>query len=191
LLNWIKVIFVFLVILASASVEARSYNSILKKWTRHDDLYQRDDFYASLVWKATLLNDAVLQAQIEKIAKIYDHDNVKIAEAQAEQNKKFAGQVGFYVNMYTYNFKSADLNDPRNEWLVQMEVNGEKYRSEKIEKLGKLTPMYQKLYPYSDIWSRQYLVYFEKPQNFDEATQVRLSLNGPEAKGILAWKMVH
>lgn len=170
-------------------MEARpSYNRILKKWTRHDDLYQRDDFYASLVWKATFLSDAVLQAQIEKIAKIYDHDAEKLAEAQAEQNKRFAGKVGFYVSVYTYDFKSADLNDPRNEWLVQMEVDSKKYRSEKIEKLGKLTPMYQKLYPYSDIWSRQYLVYFDKPENFDGATKIKLSLNGPEAKGVLEWK---
>lgn len=178
----------FILPLPTSLAGGPSYKKELKKWTRHDEVYQREDLYASIHWTATLQSADFLRTKVEEIIRIYDYDPAKAREVRQAELEKFGRYVSFYVSFYGYQYQFSDLSQKRNGWKLTLDVDGRQYEPVRFEKLDtRLRPLYQKLYPYSTVWANHYYVYFPKPDDFDRASRVALSVRGPLANSTLLW----
>lgn len=191
--KFLKIIFIFLLFsffmtpgLAIAKANKKDYKNALKEWTREEEKYQREDFYASLKWYATFLSPSFIHAQVNELARIYDYSQEERRRAYLKMQDQHGDYTSFFISFYAYNFKAADLDAKNPLWVLKMRVNGQDYDPVRIDEVRKITPLQQVLYPYVATWSRHYYVYF--PQIFDlEAKKVELQINGPNGESILRW----
>lgn len=179
---------VFFVATAHAypQTKKKAYRKAFKNVTRYDEIYQREDFYASLTWYATHLSDEFLAAQIEEVARIYDWSPSEKEKYADEQRAKFSNYTVFFVSFYAYDYKTSDLSKKDSVWSLKLETGGQRYEPVKFEAVSRPTPLDIQLYPYINPWSRHYLVYYPK---FSSAPKgdLMLRVSGPYAQGSLAW----
>lgn len=171
---------------SSPHASRHDYKKALKRWTRADELYQREDFYASLSWHATYLSAEFVSAQANEIGRIYDHTSYDERRIEREMFDRFAGQTVFFVSFYGYDYKSGDLADKEPQWILRLEVDGQRYAPVKIEPVKKPTPLDKQLFPFINTWSRHYYVYFTGFASV-KSEDVHLRINGPYSNGHLNW----
>lgn len=164
----------------------KTYRKILKKWTRNREEYQRDDFYSSLTWYATLQSPEMIEAKSDYMSQIYAFKQEKRDELFLAEQKKFSQYTAVYLSLYSYDFKYSDITRKDAYWKLYLDVGDVRYEPVKIEKIEKLTPLYQTLYPYSDIWSRYFYVYFPKVDYAHQ--QIKLIIAGPTSRSELIWE---
>lgn len=163
------------------------YKSTLKEWTREEEVYGRDDFYASMKWIATFQSAAYLKSKINKLTTIYGYSGQDLQELISKEQTPCLDNYCFYVSFYAYDRKNGDLASKDGDWKLSLDVNGRKIKPTKIEKVSKITAYHRALFPYSNIWSRHYLISFPKTTKQD-STPVTLSIRGPFGKSQLEWK---
>jgi len=165
--------------------KSKSYKKVLKKHTRDHEVYQREDFNASLDWHVTWQSPEFLQAKVDKIVSIYKYDDVKAHELYAEEKRKYGEHETFYVSFYSYEYKESDLFNSKDNWRLEMIADGQKFEPTRIERIGTVTPLTQALFPYSNRWSRHYILYF--PKNNQPVNKLKLSVRGPQGSSELTW----
>lgn len=164
----------------------KSYKKALKAWTHEDELYQREDFYASMKWTVTYLSPEFMAAQADMVSDIYDHSPTEKARYVRQQRDRFGGYEAFFVSFYGYDYKTADLAKKDSIWRLRLEENGREVAPSKFEEIRKPTPFDIQLYPYINTWSRHYFVYFPKAAGLRPG-ETKLKINGPYSRGELAW----
>lgn len=162
------------------------YNKSLKTWTRQDEVYQREDFHASLKWHATWLNQDFLAAWAREHAKIYDLDAADEEAFLLDLQNQYGGTDVFFVSFYSYSFRESDLAKRDAVWKLSLETDGQNAQPIKIEKLSKPTSYHKRIFNYIDTWSSCYFVSFAKKQTSED--DLHLKINGPTGKGQLTWK---
>ncbi len=179
-------VFFLAVMLITPCFAKTSYKKIFKQVSRHEEVYGRDDFYASLNWYATYQDAAFLSAKVDKIARIYDYDSDRKSALWQAERKNLDKYHRFFVCLYTYEYKYGDLTSHDTVWELVLDVDGEKIKPEKIELIPKVDPLTQSLFPYSNIWSRHFEVLFPK-KNHVAGVPLRLQINGPFGRSVLKW----
>jgi hypothetical protein len=169
-----------------AHVAKKEYRKALKTWSRSDELYQRQDFYASMKWDVTYFSPDFFAAQVDEVARIYDSSPAENAKYGNDQHAKFGGFTIFFVSFYGYDYKNSDLAKKNSVWTLRMEVGGERYDPVKFESVNKPTPLDRQLYPYINTWARHYFVYFPKISVLNPG-DLKLKINGPYSQGSLSW----
>lgn len=184
---------VFLLLIFSVSVaeaypqaKKKSYRKAFKSVTRHDEVYQREDFYASMTWHASHLSSDFLAAQVEEVARIYDWSPSEKEKYASTQQTKFSNYTVFFVSFYAYDYKTSDLSDNDSIWSLKLEVGGQRYEPVKFEAVSRPTPLDIQLYPYINSWSRHYFVFYPKFTS-DERGDLILKISGPHAQDSLSW----
>lgn len=185
LLSIVSFVCVLLIMPAQARVSKKSYKKALKKVTRKEAVYQRDDFHANIVWAATHQTPEYLQSKTDYIAKIYDLTPQEKQEILDKQNKAFAQQVSFFVSFYSYDRNTTNLSVKDNKWKLYLHTGAQKIEPSSIRVKEKLTPIEKVLFPYVDHWSKAYYVTFPI-----ESLQVpfTLEIRSPEGNSELRWK---
>lgn len=168
-----------------AASPKKIYKKALKKWSRQQEVYQREDFYVSIDWTATYQSPEFVEAKASRMNQIYDFRGEKARDVLLKEQEKFSKYTGFYVAFYTYQYRFSDLNSKGNGWKLYLEANGERYEPVKIEALKRLRPLYQTLYPYSNLWSRHYYIYFPKVNA--APSDIKLKVTGPLGYSTLSW----
>lgn len=161
--NWLKVLVLSgLVLLLSTSVEARSYRSVLKEWTRHKEWYNLNDMKVELLWHATHYSQAFRRAQAEEVAKRKYLDAVAGARYLADQEKRQEEGDEFFVGLYTRKpYKEFSLGKESFWETVLVNENGEEFKPVRID-FVEVTPLEKILFPYLGRWSSGYRVVFPK-----------------------------
>jgi len=184
---WGLLIILLAVLIFPTNLFAKSaYKKELQRWTRQEEVFQGPDFYASINWAATYQSPSFLKAKIEKMSKMFEYSPQKKIEVATEEQNKYGDYYSFFVSFYSYQYKYSDIFDKKSAWEIYLEVDGKRYKPVKHENLSRVTPLYQKLYPYSNIWSRHYYVYFPKTDSQD--SPLKLIVTGPQGKSELNWK---
>jgi hypothetical protein len=178
--------FLFLFFLSPLAHAKNPYKKAVKKWTREHEVYQREDFYTSLKWFATLQSDDFIAAKAQEMAQIYEYDGSQHQAYLKKELDQHQPYLSFFVSFYGYDYNNSDISNEKSDWKIQVEVNGERYEPVKIVKIDKLKPLHQRLYPYANLWSRHFFIYFPKPAGAD-SSQVRLLMNGPFGNDELIW----
>lgn len=171
----------------NAPAASPSYKKVLKKWTHSDTVYRARDFHAEILWSATWLNDAMLDAQAAKYAKVYDVSDSEEEEFLNGLVQKRDDSLFFFVSFYNYDRHFDDLADPRASWDIRLQAGGREFRPERMEKVNRPTPLERLFYPYLNSWSRGYYVWFPAAAGH-YSPPYTLSLRGPFAVSELVWK---
>ena len=162
------------------------YHKVFKDWTQKQEVYQREDFYASMTWAATLLSPEFLTAQNNEIARIYRQTDAEKTKSSDERIAKFANATVFFVSFYGYDYRTSNLAKKDSIWKLRLEVDGKRYDPVKFESMSKPTPIDGQLFPYINPWSYHYYVYFPNVA-LNGARQIKLTIDGPFSHGSLAW----
>ena len=171
---------------ATAKSPRKIYKKAIKTWTHSDELYQRDDFYASMIWHVTYLSLKFLSAQTGEISAIYEYSESERARYVREQQNRFGGYDVFFVSFYGYDYKTADLGNKDSIWQLRLEAGSRRVAPVKFEELKKPTPLDIQLYPYINTWSHHYFVYFPKTSGLGTG-ELKLKINGPYSNGEFVW----
>jgi len=164
----------------------KSYKRVLKSWTRQKEVYGRDDFYACMKWFVTYQSNEFVNSKIDKVTGMYKYSDQKAGQFLQAEKEKYDGYYGFYISFYAYDYRYSDLSAKDSVWELQLEVDGKQMSPAKIKKISSLTPFYRSLYPYSNVWSRHYIVYFPKKTKISNPP-LTLSINGPFGHSSLKW----
>jgi len=182
--------FIFTLFFVSISLSASAgpnYKKVLKKWTRSHHIYSPQNFNASLLWHATLLNTEMKQSQKNRTHQAYDVDGHSVHSADLMIPGLDASHTVFFVSFYSQERRFDDFLDSQKTWSLNLEWCGNFYQP-KIEKLAKNpSPLVRLLYPYLDVWSKTYLVSFDIPPS-SCTKELTLHLSGPVARSELTWK---
>ncbi|MBU0505622.1 MAG: hypothetical protein ABII18_06160 [bacterium] len=159
----------------------------MKEWTRQEEVYGRKDFYASMKWIVTFQSEDFLKSKINKLATIYGYSGKEMQALITKEQTPCLNNYCFYVSFYAYDRNNGDLANKDSDWQLLLDVDGKRLKPTKIEKIDRITDYHRSLFPYSNIWSRHYLISFPKnnEQNF---TPVTLSIRGPFGQSQLEWK---
>lgn len=166
---------------------APSYQSILKKWTRHDAVYVWTNLEARLIWNATYLSDEFRAARLKKMARLYEwsagEEGRHFSEDRAE-----AGQFDlFFLAVYAGSSQWPEVGKDEGKWRIVLEAQG---RGEAVEPVlferVPVTEVERALYPHLDKWSQGYLVRF--PKVIERGEPFRLRMTGIPARSELVWK---
>lgn len=165
-----------------------AYKSDLKHATRGDKVYVvKDQLKAAIIWKATLLDQRMLEAQAIEQSRVYQLRDLEQEKILGELKARQDDRVLLFVSFYSSDRKFADLTDEKAAWRLTLNAGGREFTPEKIEKNGRTTPLDRLFYPYLDNWSEGYYVWFS-----GEAARYqrpwKLSVHGPQAHSTLGWK---
>ncbi len=173
---------------ADAKSYRHSYKKSLKQATRSQELYQREDFHASLKWQATWLNAEFLQAWSNEHARIYHLSESERQAYLAELEQKFSGFDAFFVNFYSYDYRESDLTNLKSVWHLRLpaeDADGEGVQPVKVTKISKPDSYLKRIFPYIDVWSSHCYVFFPKGTQPDG--HMTLNVFGPTGKSHLSW----
>ncbi|MBF0104502.1 MAG: hypothetical protein HQM16_04150 [Deltaproteobacteria bacterium] len=182
----VLVLFLFFLFIFPASLSAKNiYKKQLRASSRTKEVYQRDDLFASVRWHVTYQTPEFVQAKAEKMAKFYKYEGQKKQDLIQAERAKFDAYTAFYISFYAYDYKYADISNQDNHWKLYLEADGERFEPVKFERIEKVTPLYEVLYPYSNVWSRHYYVFFPKLNT--DSLPVKLIVTGPTGSSELKW----
>lgn len=184
--------YIFLILLlvqnlAFAHSKKSDYKKAIQRWTRSDELYQREDFYASVNWEATLLNQDFLEKLSHEVARLYDYTDDEEQNYFQKQWQHHEDFTSFFLSFYVYENGGGDFTHRQPLWKIRLTVDGQRYEMTKATKVGKPSILDQQLFKYIRPWAEHYYIYFPKV-DMEKASDVRLTLHGPTAQGELIWK---
>lgn len=161
---------------------AASYKSTLRKWTRSDRVYKSEDLNATLLWTATLLSPEMVAAQKGEFARVYDTQDISSMPLRSDEDG-----ILFYISFYSEDSRHDDLSQKGNAWQLRLKAGDEDFAPIRVEKVDKPAPLDRLFYPYMEIWSRGYYVWFPREARH-QSKPWTLSVHGPFSHSKLIWK---
>lgn len=152
------------------------FENVLERYTDRTQRYE--GLYNTLDVTATLRNSAVLRAQLEAQARIYQWDRAKFL---AESNKALEdakNKTEVFLSFYTPERKNDDLNRSTSQWKTYLEIDGRRWEG-KTSKVKLNVMELQGWYPYHNRFATPYLVSFPVALSTIEGQPVRFVVTGP------------
>lgn len=177
----------FLIIPAGfAHTKKSNYRQAFKKWSRHQELYQREDFYASVSWNVVLLSDSFLESLADEVTRIYNYEDGEGEQYLNQQIEKYGNHPSFFVGFYAYDQTSSDLSVKNHVWKIRLVVDGKRFEPVRIDKVSSPTPLDKVVFPFIRPWADHYYLHFPEA-DLENAHEVFLTIHGPNAEGKLDW----
>ncbi len=143
---------------ASTGGEATSYDSAVARWTAQAELYQLEDIRAKFA--ATLQSDIFLRALVGEEARRWELGPTQSEALMQKERDEHKDHTVFIVGMYIDPPRDNKLG-PRSNWRITLMTQTEEIVPETVEELGIPTENQRALYPYLDVFWRQYRVSFK------------------------------
>jgi hypothetical protein len=123
------------------------YEKARDTWTRDTDEYE--NFVAVAFVRATLKTEELRRAYVEEYAQLFDMTPDQKAQMLAAELEEGDRQWVVMIALYVPEPQWNDLDPGRGKWAVRLENEAREYvLPEKVRKLPKRNPTYQRLYPY-------------------------------------------
>lgn len=170
-------------VLAALQVEAGpSYQRVYSKWTRSDRSYSLSTLDVELIWRAMMLTDEMIDAQV----KFLGDKNIRDEIGLLKRKEELSNCIAFAIDLYSVEGLKGFSMDPGSTWKIYLiGANGEETPPTSIKPIT-VTPTHKALYPDMTIWSRLYLVEFPK---IDLGKRPELTIRSVAAESTLKWKM--
>ncbi len=167
----------------SASLEAKSYKSVLKENTKRKTVYVWDNMEVRLIWNATYLSPEFQGKLEEKLAEM-GMEKTASATRWWLQHELDKSDV-FFVGLYEGSAKWPEIGKDDASLRFQLvDDTGKVTEARRIEAVP-VTQAERVLFPYLDKWSKAYLVKFPKAV---AGPRMKLKLLSPAATSEVKWK---
>lgn len=164
-----------------------SYNSILKKWTRHESVYVWDNLEARVIWNVTYLSEEYREASRKKLGRLYEWSTREHQLHVAEDQKDLGEYDVFFVGVYAGSSQYSEIGKDTGRWRIVLDTgNGLEVEPAQFSRVT-ITEVERALYPYLDRWSQAYLLKF--PKSVEAGKSFRLRMTGIPARSELIWKV--
>ena len=143
-------------------VHAKSYNSMVRRWTQHKQWYNAETLQVDMMWHATYFSPEFRRAFEEKHIQIKYLDPVAAARFIADQEKQQTEGDEFFIGLYTNKlYKEFSLGKESFWEALLLTEDGETLKPIRIDMIP-LTPYERILFPYLNRWAKGYRVVFPK-----------------------------
>lgn len=180
--NTFKVVVCFLLIIGVA--EAASYRSVLKRWTREGRDYSFDNLEMRLHWHVTYLSPEFREARREKLASDYEWSHEEQTRYDSQEMRETTREDQFFVAIYAGSNAWPEIGKDTGKWRIVLETGGKRVEPLGLERVS-LSEVERGLYPYTDRWSKGFLLRF--PKSIKEGEAFSLKMLGVPANSILTW----
>ncbi len=181
-----SVLLAFLCLGLGESFAAPSYRSVLKKWTRHDQVFVWDNFEARLIWHATYLSDEYRRVRLERQSKLLEWSVDERLSRESEDRGESQKYDVFFLSIYAGSSQWPEVGKDSGKWkIVLQQGGGEPIASVQFERVP-VTQVERELFPFLDKWSHGYVVKF--PKTIRSGEPFRLRMTGIPARSELSWK---
>lgn len=157
------------------SVADRTYFSLVKDYSDRAEFYS--GFSNVFQIHATVLNQKVLEAQVEKKAASFNWSDVQKSDDMAKIKNSLRSETTVFVSFYTPENKVNNLDSPSTIWRVFLDVNNKRYVGSASTYVGFANEA-QFFYPYHAIFGRGYLVKFPVPMMNIQDYPMTLTVTG-------------
>ena len=188
-LRWL-VVFLFVLSLlipqvGSSQPNRESYQSALKTWTRHDEVYTWKNFEARVVWYATYQSMSFRTARVLRYAKLYDLDEDQVQALIRQEKDEDKKYDVFFVSVYAGSAQWPDIGKDTSKWRIVLgTAAGNELEPVSMEKIPD-DQILRQIYPYIDRWSSTYEIRF--PKGLKEGEPFELRMVGIPADSNLVW----
>lgn len=168
--------------LAAAQADAAGYKKIYSKWMRSDRSYEFTTLDPNLIWRAMMLTDEMIDAQV----KFLEDKNIRDEIGLLKRKEELSNCIAFAIDLYSVEGLRGFLMDPASTWKIYLTgADGEETPPIKIQPIT-VNVTHRALYPDMTKWSRLYLVEFPK---IDLGKRPELTMRSVAAESTLKWKM--
>ena len=182
--------------------ELLNYESVLKSWTRHAEIYQHLDTH--LLAEATFQSVAFRKAYAHEYSRVYHYTEKETEKLLTDQLQAARFSLDFILAAYVPEEKFNDFDQPRSVWklyLVKHEPNMEQKDEGKqvgptdVRRFFLKNYVTDRFYPNVSHWARAYIIRFpfrdpDTGKQFitDETTSVDLFITGPNGTAKMTWE---
>ncbi len=168
--------------LATVQADAAGYKKVYSKWMRSDRSYSLSTLDVNLVWRAMMLNDELIDAQV----KFLKDKNIGDEIGLLKRKEELSNCIAFAIDLYSVEDLKGFSMGPNSTWKIYLTgTEGEETPPTNIQPIT-VTATHRVLYPDMTKWSRLYLVEFPK---IDLGKEPRLTIRSVAAESTLKWKM--
>ena len=157
---------------------------MVKKLSMEDRKYEVPDEIYSV--KATFLNSALGEAQIERLRSHLQWDEKTYQKKLRHQRRKQKRKTYIFLNLFSPKRTHKNLQNTHNLWNVFLTHKTKRYKPQ-IRKYSKPFSMVQFLYPLADRWSASYMLMFPLPTEELDKEEFTLTLSGREGQSVLVF----
>jgi hypothetical protein len=143
---------------AATGGEANNYDSAVARWTAQAELYQLEDIRAKFA--ATLLSEPFRRALVAEQARRLEFGPEQTAEMMGAQRAEGEAHTVFILGMYVNPARDNDLG-PKSNFRITLMTPSEELHPESIKDFGTPTENERALYPYLDVFWREYKLFFK------------------------------
>lgn len=173
---------ILITVLATSTVDAASYKRVYSKWTKSDRSYEFNSLDANLIWRAMMLNNEMIDAQV----RFLEDKNIRDEIGLLKRREELADCIAFAVDLYSVEGLKGFSTAPNSIWKIYLiGADGEETPPANIQPIT-VTATHRALYPDMTKWSRLYLVEFPK---IDLGHRPKLVIRSVAAESTLKWKM--
>ncbi len=182
-------------VLFALPLEARSYRSVLREWTRQGRDYTFENLEMRMSWKVTYLSPEFRRARREKLAKEQQWSPAEIERALSEDEAESRRYDIFFAAIYAGSNAWPEIGKDTGRWRMALEglpsglpsgsQGGQGVTPVSIERVS-ISEVERGLYPYLDKWSKAFLLKF--PKTVQEGQSFSLQMKGIPATSELQWK---
>lgn len=142
---------------------ATDYPSVLKRWTREENLITFADLEDKLTVTATYESWDFRWAYVVRYAADYRLTVEQRRELLERTLRETEDTHEFYVALYGTKWRWADLSRPTSAWIVRLiDDQGTETAPAKIEAIVKPGPIEYRYFPYTTVWRHAFRIRFPR-----------------------------
>ncbi|MFN7728922.1 MAG: hypothetical protein ACK5P7_07180 [Bdellovibrio sp.] len=168
-------------------ISVGEYQSIINKNTEGAKSY--DGFMNTMDFKATLLSSAVVRAQADQNARVYQWDPAQYAKEKETSEANLQKESQMFLSFFIPERKYDDLAKPTTRWKIFLDANGRRFEGKAARIKAQLAEL-MVLYPHHTRWQTAYKVTFPIPMSLIEKSEKKLTLTGPVGSSSIVFKSV-
>lgn len=175
---------------------ATDYETVLRKWTRTENLFALSELDNFLTATATFESWDFRWAYVVRYVQDYRltiEQRKKLLDRTLQETKE---RHQFFVAIYGGEWKYNDLTKPDSAWIVRLiDEKGSETAPEEIISINKPNAIERNYYPYNTVWRRAFRIRFPlttsdgHPTIAPSAKWFGLRFAGAEGNSELIWKL--
>ena len=156
-----------------------AYVDKIEKYSAGDK--QFSGLYHNFEFKATVLNNDVVQSMNQRLTQMYEWDQTESQQKLQKEVDKMAKETRMWLSFFTPNPSDDNLATQRTIWKIYMQAGNKRYEGRAIKSNANLSEA-SSLFPYHNRWATPYYLSFPVATADVENQPLKLIITGPLGK---------
>ena len=154
----------------------QTYNDQINIYSAGDK--QFSGLYNNFEFRATILNEKIIQTINRRMTKIYSWDQQKSTDELNKRLQKAQEQTRVFMSFYTPRIVDDNLTESKTIWKVYLDDGTNRYEG-KVSRANKNLSEAQVIFPYHNRWGTDYFIDFPVATSAVQNNQLKFIVTGP------------